>query len=254
MPISPSISRGAQECKTDAQVHTGIWEVGARQTRVLRPHKALSLVQSPQPMTSAMCVGLIMSHGMPLPPQGRAHCPPAPPWEGPAQLLTYLMPRRVLTHSPHWEPVCFLKAQSSPGCVSLELAMSVWVSVPFTEPRVGVRKPGPDTGTSAAQDHTVSLKTAPTCPEALRPHCSGSPALQLAISGWGGHNVHVSIAGSGSSHSTESRPPSSWGTGWQTQTRSVCARGHHTQWAGVGVSATMSVVGGREVGDPGLNP
>ena len=89
--------------------HLGFGRWGPDRHRVLRPHRALSLVQSPQPVTSAVCVGLTTSHGMSLPPQGRARCHPAPPWKGPAQPLMYLMPRRVLTRSPHWEPVCFLR-------------------------------------------------------------------------------------------------------------------------------------------------
>lgn len=108
-PISPTGHRNARQMLMCTPCTPGVWEVGARQTQSPRPHRALSLVQSPQPVTSAMCVGLTMSHGLSLPPQGRAHCPPAPPWKGPAQPPIYLMPRRVLTRSPHWEPVCFLR-------------------------------------------------------------------------------------------------------------------------------------------------
>ena len=92
---------GVQDrCSCAHRAHLGFGRWGPDRHRVLRPHRALSLVQSPQPVTSAVCVSLTTSHGMSLPPQGRAHCPPAPPWKGPAQPPMYLMPRRVLTRFP----------------------------------------------------------------------------------------------------------------------------------------------------------
>ena len=109
LPTSPTGRRSARQMLMCMPCTPGVWEVGARQTQ--SPKATQSPVTGPvtPAVTSAMCVGLTVSHGMFLPPQGRAHCPPAPPWKGPAQPLIYLMPRRVLTHSPHWEPVCFLR-------------------------------------------------------------------------------------------------------------------------------------------------